>query len=160
MTDREATPAPRRGHPPPVGSMRAGTLALLALLAAAASPVRPDERSPDRPSLVRRVLDELHRERFADALATAEELPRLFPDDPAGALGAANVYQTMMRDYRLDPDFVDPLLALALHDYWKSRRLGFGIGLHRGLRRPAVARMETVWQRGRPDNPVCLYQAR
>jgi tetratricopeptide (TPR) repeat protein len=200
--------------------MSARTLALLALLAAAASPVHPADGHHDRATLVRRALDELHRERFADALATAEELRRLFPDDPAGALCAANVHQTMMRDYRLrdreagflaalaearrlaeagvraggdaeaffargtahgyiaihdyrcgrwfpafrearwclgdmkravelDPDFADPLLALALHDYWKSRKLGFGIGLHRGLRRPALARMETVWRQGR-----------
>ena len=203
-------------------------LALLALLLVPPAPVRPNEGCQDRSSLVRRALDELHRERFADALATAEELRRLFPDDPAGALSAANVYQTMMRDYRLrdreaeflaslaeagrlaegrvrsvgdaeaffargtargyvaihdyrcgrwfpalraglrclgdmkraaalDPDFVDPLLPLALHDYWKSRKLSFGIGLHRGRRGEAVARMETVWRQGRYLSAEAAY---
>lgn len=198
-------------------------MALAMLLALVELPVlaTPDEaREDDRAALVRRSLDELHRELFDQALATAEELRRRFPEDPAGAISAANVHQTMMRDYRLrdrepeflaslaeaqrlaerrircradaeaffaratargymaihdyrsgrwfsalrqgrrclgdmtraavlEPDFVDPLLSMALHDYWKSRRLGLGIGLFRGLRRRAVARLVTVWRQAR-----------
>jgi hypothetical protein len=167
---------------------------------------RPAEEDDARPALVRRALDELHRERFADALATAAALRRLFPDHPAGALSEANVYQTMMRDYRLrdhepefltalaearrlaeagvrsrpdaeayfaratargyiaihnyrcgrwlpalrqglrclgdmaraaqlEPGFVDPLLPMALHDYWKGRKLGL---LYKGRRPEAI----------------------
>lgn len=58
------------------------------------------EREEERVALVRRALDALHSERFEDSLATAAELSARFPDDPAGALSRANVYQTMMRDYR------------------------------------------------------------
>ena len=61
----------------------------------------------------------------------------------------------MKQAVALDPRFVDPLLPLALHDYWKSRKLSFGIGLHRGLRRPALARMETVWGQ-QPQRQVIL----
>ena len=192
------------------------SVALLVALSTAASAAAGEEAAP-REALVRRALDELHRERFEKALATAAELRRRFPADPAGPLTEANVYQTLMRDYRLrdhepefmaalaearrlsdaavrshpdaeayfarasargyvaihdyrcgrwlpalahglhclgdmnqavklDPGFVDPQLALALHDYWKSRRLGLFFG---GRRSGAIARMETVWKEGR-----------
>ena len=188
---------------------------LFALSASPAAP--PGEADAARGTLVRRALDELHRERFEDALATGAELRRLFPDDPAGPLTDANVYQTMMRDYRLrdhepeflaalakarrlaeagvrsrpdaeaffaratargyiaihdarsgrwlpalrhglrclgdmeraarlDPGFVDPHLPMALHDYWKSRKLGL---FFKGRRPGAIARMEMVWRQGR-----------
>jgi len=175
------------------------------------------EAATDRVALVRRSLDELHHERFEAALLAAAELRARFPADPAGPLAEANVYQTMMRDYRLrdhepefqaalaearrladlavrarpdaesffvrgtaqgyvaihdsrcgrwlaalkhglrclgdmdraaklDPEFVDPLLPAALHDYWKSRTLGFLFG---GRRAGAIARMERVWREGR-----------
>lgn len=196
--------------------MRIDRLVLLAALSV--SPLAPCAEEPDaRPALVRRALDELHRERFADALATAAELRRLFPADPAGPLSEANVYQTMMRDYRLrdhepeflaalaearrraennvrsrpdaeaffargtargyiaihhyrcgrwlpalrqglgclddmkraaqlDPGFVDPLLPMALHDYWTSRKLAL---FFKGRRPEAIARLETVFRQGR-----------
>jgi len=57
-------------------------------------------REEERIALVRLALEALHRESFEEALATAAELSAGFPDDPAGALSRANVYQTMMRDYR------------------------------------------------------------
>jgi tetratricopeptide (TPR) repeat protein len=172
---------------------------------------------PSRMALVRRALDELHHERFEAALRAAAELRERFPADAAGPLAEANVYQTMMRDYRvrdheaefqaaldesrrladveaqsrpdaeaffvrgtaqgyvaihdsrcgrwlpalkhglrclgdmerasrLDPTFVDPQLPMALHDYWKSRKLGFFFG---GRRAGAIARMEVVWREGR-----------
>jgi len=44
---------------------------------------------------------------------------------------------------------VDPLLPLGLHDYWKSRKLGLGIGLFRGSRQRAAVRMERVFGEGR-----------
>lgn len=205
---------------PAGGSARCRGFAFLALLCVAPVPALRAEEGHDRAFLVRRALDELHSERFEAALATAQELRLRFPDDPAGALSAANVYQTMMRDYRLldqegkfraelqeaqrlaearvrsrpdaeaffaratargyvavhdsrcgrwfsalrqglrclgdmkraaelDPDFVDPLLSMALYDYWKSRKLNLGLGFFRGLRPRAVTRLETVWQRGR-----------
>ncbi len=196
--------------------MRIDTLVLLTALCASPLATRGEEPET-RPALVHRALDELHRERFADALATAAELSRLLPADPAGPLSEANVYQTMMRDYRLrdhepeflaalaearsraesnvrsrpdaeaffaratargyiaihdqrcgrwlpalrqglgclddmeraaqlDPSFVDPLLPMALHDYWKSRKLGL---FFKGRRPEAIARLETVFREGR-----------
>jgi tetratricopeptide (TPR) repeat protein len=173
--------------------------------------------APARGELVRLALEELHQERFDRALEAAAALRRRDPADPAGPLAEANVYQTMMRDYRLrdheaeflgaladarrlaealvdvrpdaeaffargtaqgyvavhdsrcgrwlaalkhglhclgdmeraarlEPGLVDPELPLALHDYWRSRKLGFLFG---GKRRPALARMERVWHEGR-----------
>jgi tetratricopeptide (TPR) repeat protein len=192
------------------------TAVLFVVLAAPVAGTSGEDASP-RIALVRRALDELHHERFEEALSAAGELRRLFPEDPAGPLAEANVYQTMMRDYRvrdrepeflaalaearrladlsararpgaeaffvrgtaqgyvaihdsrcgrwlaalkhglrclgdmeravkLDPEFVDPQLPMALHDYWKSRKLGFLFGGRRG---GAIARMELVWREGR-----------
>jgi hypothetical protein len=47
---------------------------------------------------------------------------------------------------RLDPTFLDPQLPMALHDYWKSRKLALLFG---GRRAGAIARMERVWREGR-----------
>ena len=54
-----------------------------------------------REQLLRRSLHQMHATHFDSALAIAAELRRLSPDHPAGYLIAANVYQTMMRDYRV-----------------------------------------------------------
>ena len=176
--------------------------------------------SAGRDDLVRQTLAELHEGRFEDALRTSARLRELYPEDPAGALGAANVYQTMMRDFRVrafereframlaealalserkferhpspeaafsrgtarvykavhrftrgewagafldavagmrdmrraaeqDATFVDPLLALAVHDYWKAERLGLGLGLFSGGRKLAVERLQVVRAQGR-----------
>jgi tetratricopeptide (TPR) repeat protein len=192
------------------------TAVLFVVLAAPVAGTSGEEAVP-RIALVRRALDELHHERFQEALSAAGELRRRFPEDPAGPLAEANVYQTMMRDYRLrdheaefqaalaearrladvevrsrpdaeaffvrgtaqgyvaihdsrcgrwlaalkhglrclgdmdqaaslDPAFVDPQLPMALHDYWKSRKLGLFFGGRRG---GAIARMELVWREGR-----------
>jgi tetratricopeptide (TPR) repeat protein len=192
------------------------TAVLFLVLAAPVARTSGEEAAP-RIALVRRALDELHHERFQEALSAAGELRRRFPEDPAGPLAEANVYQTMMRDYRvrdrepeflaalaearrladvqararpdaeaffvrgtaqgyvaihdsrcgrwlaalkhglrclgdmeraatLDPEFADPQLPMALHDYWKSRKLGFLFG---GRRTGAIARMELVWREGR-----------
>lgn len=173
-----------------------------------------------RDGLVRTSLDRLHREDFEGALAAAAELRRRWPDEPDGYLAAANVHQTVMRDYRvrvhepefrarlrealtiaeravtrsptaehhlarasarsyqaihrftsgdwvrgildavhgvadarkalqIDPAFVDPLLATALHDFWKAEKLGLGMGLFGGGRRTVVARLERVRDEGR-----------
>jgi tetratricopeptide (TPR) repeat protein len=196
--------------------MKLATAALLAALGAQ-SPLAAEDVDSPRTALVRRSLDELHHERFESALQAAAELRARFPADAAGALAEANVYQTMMRDYRvrdhepefqaalaearrlaelevqarpdaesfftrgtaqgyvaihdsrcgrwlaalkhglrclgdmeraaaLDPGFVDAQLPSALHDYWKSRKLGFLFG---GRRAGAIARMERVWREGR-----------
>jgi tetratricopeptide (TPR) repeat protein len=179
---------------------------------------RAGEAPPERDALVRRALGELHEERFDEALASAERLRSLWPRHPAGSLMAANVHQTMMRDYRrrdrealfeaaiaegerlaedlvrerpdaeahfargtarayrslhlsrrgswlpalrgalravgdmktahkLDPGFVDPLLALGLHDYWKAVKVP--LGLLGGSRRRAIERLQVVWSGGR-----------
>ena len=176
--------------------------------------------SEGRDELILRSLRELHEERFDQALATCAALRERWPDDPVGYLNAANVYQTMMRDYRvrlferefdalldralplaerraaergdaesvfllgtargyralhrfrrgdwipalgdgigsvrlmsraraLDSTFADPLLALALYDYWKGRKLGLGIGLFSGGRQRAASRLEAVRATGR-----------
>lgn len=44
----------------------------------------------------------------------------------------------------IDPSFVDPVLALAVHDFWKAEKLGLGLGLFAGGRRTVVTRLERV----------------
>jgi tetratricopeptide (TPR) repeat protein len=173
-----------------------------------------------REQLLQRGLDQLHREEFDSALAAGAELRRSWPDDPAGYLNAANVYQTMMRDYRVrsfeaqfdtminravqvaefqarknptaemffavgsargyqalhrfrrgewmpalrdgvialnamnqalarDPEFVDPGLALALYEYWKSLKLDFGLGIFSRKREFAIRLLEKIWREAR-----------
>lgn len=173
-----------------------------------------------REQLIQRSLQQLHVEQFDSAFAACATLRRWWPDDPAGYLNAANIYQTMMRDYRVrlfeaqfdslitramalaeqqlrahpaaemffvlgsargyhamhrfrrgewsaafrealvalnwmdrarmrDPDFVDPILALALYEYWKSVTLDFGIGLFARKRDLAIRLLEKVWAQGR-----------
>jgi len=48
-----------------------------------------------------------------------------------------------------DPAWVDPLLGIALHDFWKSEKIGLGLGLFSGGRRAVVPRLESVWRTGR-----------
>ena len=202
---------------------------LLATLVLTPRPSRADEPKPltepvdgiaGRDNLVRQVLATLHEGLFEEALRTSARLRDLYPQDPAGALGAANVYQTMMRDFRVrtferefgamlaeaqtlssrsfeqrpsseaafargtarlyqavhrftrgeragafldavagmrdmrraaeqDATSVDPLLAMAVHDYWKAEHLGLGIGLFSGGRKLAVERLQIVQARGR-----------
>ena len=169
---------------------------------------------------MQRGLHQLHAEQFDSALTTAGSLQKSWPTDPAGFLMAANVYQTMMRNYRvrlfeaefsanietaiklaeqqarkspspeaffalgsakgynalhlfrrgnwsralrdgvislnamerslsLDRDFVDPMMALALYDYWKSVKLDFGLRLFAKRHERAVWLLEKVWQNGR-----------
>src|SRR5688500_309864 len=74
---------------------------MIAMAAALVVTAMAPPPEPSRDDLVRRTLHELHRESFDAALATSAELRRRWPQDPAGYLGAANVYQTMMRDYRV-----------------------------------------------------------
>jgi tetratricopeptide (TPR) repeat protein len=74
---------------------------LAAALLVAFAPAGAVPRDPERDALVRQSLQELHIESFDAALATCGELRRRWPEDPAGYLGTANVYQTMMRDYRV-----------------------------------------------------------
>ena len=195
-------------------------IALAAVLLVAFAPAGAVPRDAERDALVRQSLHELHTESFDAALTTCAELRRRWPEDPAGYLGAANVYQTMMRDYRvrafeaefekalaeavavaekavekspsaeahfaratarayravhrftqgdwipalfaaikgvgdarraleLDPAFVDPLLATAVHDFWKAEKLGLGLGLFQGGRRSVVTRLERVRQEAR-----------
>jgi hypothetical protein len=62
------------------------------------------------------------------------------------ALGASG---EMRRAHARDPAFVDPLLPLALHDFWKSEKLGLGLGLFSGGRKTVVQRLEAVRRNGR-----------
>lgn len=173
-----------------------------------------------RSSFLQRVFEQLHHEQYDSALADCAQLRQLYPEDPAGYLMAATVYQTMMRLYRvrifetpfenmsrraeelaekqtrqhapaeawfmlgsakgnlalhrthrgewtgafrdavlalhamkralqLDPNFVDPGMALALYEYWKSKKLGMGIGLFASNRKTAFALLEKVRAQGR-----------
>lgn len=54
-----------------------------------------------RELLIQRSFEQLQSGQFDDGLATCAKLRRNWPDDPAGYLLAANIYQTMMRDYRV-----------------------------------------------------------
>jgi len=60
-----------------------------------------------------------------------------------GALASAG---DMKRALAADPTLVDPMLGLALFDYWKSVKLPFGLF---GDRLGAVERLQTVWSDGR-----------
>lgn len=182
--------------------------------------VWPADVAETREQLVRRGLHQMHATHFDSAFAIAAELRRLWPDHPAGYLIAANVYQTMMRDYRVrlfeaqfdssidqaiqlaqresrqrpqaetwfalgaargyqalhrfrcgdwsaalrdvvlslhdmeratdcDPEFVDPVLALALYEYWKSAKLDLGLGIFARKRKFAIRLLEKVWAQGR-----------
>jgi tetratricopeptide (TPR) repeat protein len=55
----------------------------------------------------------------------------------------------MKRALQLDPNFVDPGMALALYEYWKSKKLGMGIGLFASNRKTAFALLEKVRAQGR-----------
>jgi membrane protein YqaA with SNARE-associated domain len=48
-----------------------------------------------------------------------------------------------------NPEWADPLLGLALHDFWKGEKLGLALGLFGGGRRSVVPRLESVWKNGR-----------
>jgi tetratricopeptide (TPR) repeat protein len=169
---------------------------------------------------IQRSLHQLHCEQFDSGLATCATLRRWWPDHPAGYLNAANIYQTMMRDYRVrlfeapfdtmihravqlaeqqarkqataemlfalgsargyqalhrfrrgewmpalrdavhclnamerssarDPSFVDPNLALALYEYWKSTKLDFGLGIFARKREFVLRLLEKVREHGR-----------
>jgi len=181
-----------------------------------------------REQLIRRCLDQLHDEQYDSALANCAALRRLWPEDPAGYLNAANIYQAMMRDYRVrlfeaqfdslinravqlaerqsrrnstaenlfalgsargyqalhrfrrgewmqafrgaaialnamdralarDPDFIDPALALALYEYWKSVKLDFGLGIFSRKRELAIGLLEKVWKHGRYVSVEAAY---
>lgn len=100
-------------------------------------------QSPDtREDLIQRSFAQLHVEQFDSGLATCTELRRLHPDDPAGYLLAANIYQTMMRDYRVrafETNF-DSLIKSAVEhaDKQVSKRatpeMLFMLGTSRGYR--------------------------
>jgi tetratricopeptide (TPR) repeat protein len=127
--------------------MSPATAALLAVLGVP-SPVAPVGGEPPRTALVRRSLDELHHERFEAALQAAQELRERFPADAAGALAEANVYQTMMRDYRVrdhEPEF---LAALA-----EARRLA-----EVGVRARPDA--ESFFTRGTAQGYVAIHDSR
>lgn len=173
-----------------------------------------------RLQLLQRAFDLSHHEQYDSALVDCAQLRQLYPDDPAGYLMAATIYQTMMRLYRvrifetpfenmsrraeelaekqtrrhasaeawfmlgsakgnlalhrthrgewtgalrdavlalhamkralqLEPEFVDPAMALALYEYWKSKKLGMGLSLFAGNRKTAFALLEKVRAQGR-----------
>ncbi len=176
-----------------------------------------------RTQLLQRAFAELHRERYDSAFAICEELRVVLPNDPAGDIMAASVYQAMMRVYRVrvfeaqmdslcrrgeqlaqkharkentaeawfslgsakgnlalhrfnrgewagglqdaiqalnamkqarqrDREFYDPDLALGLYEYWKSKKLGMGMGLFAGSRKEALRTIEVVQAKARYVN--------
>jgi tetratricopeptide (TPR) repeat protein len=181
-----------------------------------------------REQLIRRSLEQLHDEQFDSALANCAAQRRLWPEDPAGYLNGASIYQTMMRDYRVrlfeaqfdslinravqlaerqsrrnstaenlfalglalgyqalhrfhrgewsaafrgavialnamdralarEPDFIDPALALALYEYWKSVKLDFGLGIFSRKRKLAISLLEKIWKHGRYVSVEAAY---
>ena len=44
----------------------------------------------------------------------------------------------------MDPGFVDPILLVALFDFWKSEKLSLGLGLFGGARTTVVTRLQRV----------------
>lgn len=100
-------------------------------------------QAPDRrESLIQRSFAQLQAGQFDSGLAACAELRRFWPDDPAGYLLAANIYQTMMRDYRVrlfEANF-DSLIksAVQLADKQVSKRatpeMLFMLGSSRGYR--------------------------
>ncbi|MCI0695065.1 CDC27 family protein [candidate division KSB1 bacterium] len=75
-----------------------------------------------------------------------------------GALKDAVVaLHAMKRARQSDPDFVDPSMALALYEYWKSRKLGLGLGLLGDKRQSAVQTLEEVRARGRYSSVDAAY---
>ncbi len=107
-----------------------------------ALPVARAQSDARRVSLIQRSLEQLHLEQFDSALAVCAELRHCWPQDPAGYLLAAGVYQTMMRDYRvrLFEARFDSLIqsAIALADKQVSSEASaerlFMLGTGRGYR--------------------------
>ncbi len=68
----------------------------------------------------------------------------------AGGLQDAILALNAMKQARQrDRDFVDPDLALALYEYWKSKKLGMGIGLFSGGRKEALRLLAVVQAKAR-----------
>jgi hypothetical protein len=81
-----------------LGSRMTTSILLFVMILLRDAAAQPLER---REQLIRLSLDQLHSEQFDSGLAACAELRQSWPDDPVGYLNAANVYQTMMRDYRV-----------------------------------------------------------
>lgn len=100
------------------------------------------QSSETRETLIQRSFAQLQSGQFDGGLATCAELRLNWPDDPAGYLLAANIYQTMMRDYRVrlfEANF-DSLIksAVQLAEQQVSKRatpeMLFMLGTSRGYR--------------------------
>jgi tetratricopeptide (TPR) repeat protein len=61
-------------------------------------------------------MDKYHNEDFDEALQLARKIRHLYPNEPAGAFGLLNTYQTIMRNYRvrLYESKFDSLLNLSI----------------------------------------------
>ena len=67
-------------------------------------------------TLFKITLDKYHNEEFDEALVVAQKIRQLYPEEPAGAFGLLNTYQTIMRNYRVrlfESEF-DSLLNLSI----------------------------------------------
>lgn len=59
------------------------------------------------------------------------------------------VLHTMNRALAKDPTFMDPAMLVAMFEFWKSKKLDFGLGLYRKSREQALALLERVWHEAR-----------
>ncbi|MFQ5638033.1 MAG: tetratricopeptide repeat protein [bacterium] len=80
---------------------------------------RPEKKSKPPSqlnSLFQKTFDNLHSERFEEAIQTATQLRHEYPDEPAGAFGLLTAYQTISRNYRvrLYDSKIDSLLNLSI----------------------------------------------
>jgi tetratricopeptide (TPR) repeat protein len=82
----------------------------------------PTVATPDRESLIRQSILQIHQEKYDSVLANCAILREQYPDDPAGYLIPADVYQTIMSDYRVrifEAEF-DSLIELTIKMVRKS----------------------------------------
>lgn len=72
-------------------------------------------------------------------------LQRFHRGEWAAALqDAIHTLNAMKQAMRLDKTFMDPGLALGVYEFWKSKKLGMGIGLFAGQRKDALKLLEQV----------------
>lgn len=66
-----------------------------------------------------------------------------------GLQDAIQALNAMKQARQRDRAFVDPDLALALYEYWKSKKLGMGMGLFSGGRKEALRMLDVVQAQAR-----------
>ena len=66
-----------------------------------------------------------------------------------GLQDAIQALNAMKQARQRDREFYDPDLALGLYEYWKSKKLGMGVGLFSGSRKEALRMLEAVQAKAR-----------